>query len=74
MLERERLLVRDFLVEQHFERPQTSVTLAGKTWYRRHFSSRFCKNVVASKQVKNTVAVLAFFDLQKGLVTSSKNI
>ena len=31
MLERERLRVRDFLVEQHFERPQTSVTLAGKT-------------------------------------------
>ena len=29
MLERER--VRDFLIEQHFKRLQTSVTLAGKT-------------------------------------------
>ena len=34
---------------------------------RRHFSKRFCKNVVVSKQVKNTVAVLAFFDQQKRL-------
>ena len=25
-----------------------------------HFSTRSCKNVVVSKQVKNTVAVLAF--------------
>ena len=40
---------------------------------RRHFSTRFCKNVVESKQVKNMVVVLPFFDLQKGSVTSNKN-
>ena len=33
----------------------------------------FAKNVVVSKKVKNTVAVLAFFDQQKGSVTSNKN-
>ena len=44
------------------ERAQTSVILAGKARYRRHFSMRFCKNVVDAKQVKTTVAVLAFFD------------
>ena len=33
----------------------------------------FCQNVVVSKQVKNTVAVLAFFDQQKGSLTSIKN-
>ena len=33
----------------------------------------FAKNVVEAKQVKNTVAVLPFFDLQKGSVTSNKN-
>ena len=38
-----------------------------------HFSTRFCKNVVVSKQVTNTVAVLAFFDQQKGSVPSNKN-
>ena len=32
-----------------------------------------CKNVVEAKQVKNTVVVLPFFDLQKGSVTSNKN-
>jgi len=31
------------------------------------------KNVVGSKQVKNTIAVLAFFDQQKGSVTSNKS-
>ena len=35
--------------------------LAGTTCYRRHFSTRFFKNVVVPKQVNNTVAVLAFF-------------
>ena len=44
-----------------------------KTRYHRRFTARFCKNVIVSKQVKNTVAVLAFFDQQKGLVTSNKN-
>ena len=34
---------------------------------------RFCKIVVVLKQVKNTVVVLAFFDQQKGSVTSNKN-
>ena len=52
---------------------QTNVILAGITWYRRHFSTRFCKNVVESKQVKKTVVVLPFFDLQKVSVTSNKN-
>ena len=33
---------------------------------KRHFSRRFCKTVVESKQVKTTVAVLAFFDQRKG--------
>ena len=33
----------------------------------------FAKNVVASKQVNNRVALLAFFDHQKGFVTSNKN-
>ena len=41
--------------------------------YRRHLSTRFCKNFVLSKQVKNTVAVLAFFDQRKSLVSSNKN-
>ena len=40
--------------------------------YRRHFTTRFCKNVVMSKQLKNKVAVLAFFDLQKGSVSSTR--
>ena len=45
----------------------------------RHFSGKnvppspFCKNVVVSKRVKNTVAGLAFFDQQKGSVTSNNN-
>ena len=45
----------------------------------RHFGGKnvtpslFCKNVVVSKIVKNTVAVLAFFDQQKGSVTSNNN-
>ena len=33
----------------------------------------FAKNVVLSKQVKNTVIILAFFDQQKGSVTRNKN-
>ena len=33
----------------------------------------FAKKVVVSKQVKNMVAVLTFFDLQMGSVTSNKN-
>ena len=33
----------------------------------------FVKKVVVSKQVKNTVAALTFFDLQMGSVTSNKN-
>ena len=35
--------------------------------------TRFCKIVVVSKQVKNVVVVLAFFDQQKGSVTSNKD-
>ena len=35
------------------------------------FNTRFCRNVVVSKQVKNTVAVYAFFDQQKGSGNSS---
>ena len=31
------------------------------------------QNVVVTKQVEKTVAVLAFFDQQKGIVTSNKN-
>ena len=57
----------------NIERAQTSVILAGKTWYRRHFSTRFCKIVVVSKQVKTTVVVLAFLDQWKGSVTSNQN-
>ena len=35
---------------------------------------RFANNhVVMSKQVKNTVAILSFFEQQKGAVTSNKN-
>ena len=34
---------------------------------------RFCKNAVVSKQVKNMVALMAFYDQQKGSVTSNKN-
>ena len=45
-----------------------------KRCYRRHFSTRFCKNVVEAKQIKNIVVVLPFFDLEKGSVTSNKNI
>ena len=55
------------------ERAQSCVILAGKTCNRRHFSTKFCKNVVVSKQVNNTVAVLAFFDQQKGPGNSNKN-
>ena len=39
----------------------------------RHFTTRFYKNVVMSKQVNNTVEVLAIFDRQKGSVTINKN-
>ena len=35
-----------------------------------HFTTRLCKNVVVSKQVKTTVAI---FDQQKESVTSNKN-
>ena len=35
-------------------------------WQEKHrFITRFCKNVVVSKQVKITISVLAFFDSQK---------
>ena len=63
----------NYITRSPGECAQTIVILAGKTWYRRHFSTRFRKNVVASKQVKNTVTVFTFFDQQKGLVTSNKN-
>ena len=33
----------------------------------------FAKMFVEAKQVKNTVLVLPFFDLQKGSITSNKN-
>ena len=64
--------VRDFPIEQHWALANQR-HFARKTWYRRHFSTRFCKNVVVSKQVKNTVAVLAFLDQWKGSVTNNKN-
>ena len=38
-----------------------------------HSGARFCNNVDVSKQVKNMVAVLGFFNHQKGSVTSNKN-
>ena len=38
-----------------------------------HSGPRFCNNVVVSRQVKNMVAVLGFFNHQKGSVTSNKN-
>ena len=63
--------VRDF-IEQHWARANQR-HFGGKPWYRRHFSTRFYKNVVEAKQVKNTVVVLPFFDLQKGSVTGNKN-
>ena len=56
--------------QSKIERAQTNVILGGTTWYRRQVTRRFCKNVVVSKQGKNTVEVLAFCDQQKG---SSKN-
>lgn len=36
-------------------------------WQEKHdaISAKFCKNVVVSKQVKNTVVVLEFFNQQK---------
>ena len=34
---------------------KTSVILAGKTWYRGHFSTRYRKNVVVSKHSSNLV-------------------
>ena len=37
----------------------------------RRFSTRFAK--ILSCQVKNTIEVLAFFEQQKGSVTSKKN-
>ena len=58
ILGQEWLWVQDFLIEQEWA-CKTSVILVRKTWYRRHFSTTFCKNVVL-KQVKETVAVLAF--------------
>ena len=64
---------RRFFSKNSIKRAQTSVILAGKTWYRRHFRTRLCKNVVLSKQVMNTVIVLLFFNQQKGSVTSNKN-
>ena len=59
--------------QKDIEGAQTSVILAGKTWYRRHFTTRLCKNVVGSKQVKYTVSALAFFVQQKAAVTSNTN-
>ena len=44
----------------HIEHAQTNVILAGKTSHCHHFITRFCKNVVLSKQGKNTVAVWHF--------------
>jgi len=41
--------------------------------HKHHSGTRFCNNVVVSKQVKNMVAVLGFFNHQKGSVTSNKN-
>ena len=35
-----------------------------------NFSTRFCKNVLVSKQVKKTVAVLAFLISKKAQVTA----
>lgn len=57
----------------NIEHVQTGLILEGKTWYHCHFSTRFWKHVVVSKQVKNTVAVLAFFNQQKDSVSSNKN-
>ena len=48
----------EIFLMNNIERALTSVILAGKTSPRRHFST---------KQVNNTVAVLAFFDQQKRL-------
>ena len=39
------------------KRAQTSVILTGKKVMPSSFSTKFCKKVVLSKQVKNTVAV-----------------
>jgi len=47
--------------------------LAGKTDTVIILERSFAKNVVLSKQVKNTVTVLAFFDQQNGSVTRNKN-
>jgi len=55
--------------QNNIEPAQTSVISARKTWYHFHVSTRLCKSVV-SKQVKN---VVAFFDQQKGAVSSHKN-
>ena len=73
ILRRERLYEYEIFSKNNSKLTQTSVILAGKTWYRRHFSSRLCKNVVVLKQGKITVAVLPFFDQQEGSVTSNKN-
>ena len=47
--------------------------LVGKMCHHCHCNVRFCKNVVVSKQVKNMVAVLAFFNQPKDSVTGNKN-
>ena len=70
---RRRVCLSSLFSKNNIERAQTSIILAGKTWYRRHFSTRLCKNVVEGKQVKNTAVVLPFFHLQKGSVTSNEN-
>ena len=36
------------------------------------FSTRFCKNVVEAKQVKNTIVVLPFFDLRKAQLPTTR--
>ena len=57
----------------NIELAQTSVILGMKNVIPSSFFYEVFKNVVASKQVKNTVAGLAFFAQQKGSVTSNKN-
>jgi len=45
---------------------QTGIILAGKRQcHRLYFSTKLCKNVVVTKQVKNTIAVLAIFSIRR---------
>ena len=60
--------------QSKIERAKTNVVFGGKKVIPcSHFCTRFCKNVVESKQIKNMVVVLPFFDLENGSVTSNKN-